>query len=111
MEELDVARLSSNADKWAMVEMGFESLEKEQQLLAEHIELQQRISEAGGKVSPSFEDALRELPPVAPLQVELDWVRAHPAMLRKRLLTDSSATVSVTVEDVLNPMNGSAPSV
>lgn len=55
-------------------------------------------------------EAIRHLPPTASPQVEYDWFRSHPAFMRKATRTDPAKKIKITVEDILNPPNGSAPS-
>lgn len=57
-----------------------------------------------------FESAMRSLPNTAPPQVELDWVRAHPAMMRKNRSNDQMKMLTLDVNDILSPPHGKAPS-
>lgn len=53
--------------------------------------------------------AMRLLPNTAALTVELDWIGAHPAM-SQRVLGSEPDDAIVTVDDVLCPSHGRAPS-
>jgi len=57
-----------------------------------------------------FEEAMVGLPPVAPPDVELAWVRAHPGMTRLARMTDKTKQVDITGDDVRRPPHGPAPS-
>ncbi len=48
------------------------------------------------------------IPDRCPHSVALDWIASHPAM--SRLQEEGKATVVLTVDDVLNPPHGKAPS-
>lgn len=57
-----------------------------------------------------FESAVRSLPDKAAIPVELDWIRAHPAMARKNRNKNDLDRVLVDVNDILYPSHGAAPS-
>lgn len=58
----------------------------------------------------AFEDAVATLPPTANPDVEVEWVRAHPAMSRLNRLPEGTTRVEITAEDVLLVSHGKAPS-
>jgi hypothetical protein len=62
----------------------------------------------------SFEAALNTLPHIADPQVELDWIRAHPAMNRNARYRGSkqqgNPMTILRVDDVLDAPHGPAPS-
>jgi hypothetical protein len=62
-----------------------------------------------------YEEALMTLPPNAPKAKELEWIEAHPAMMRQaRLQASSSRTgssvVLLTAKDILGAPHGLCPS-
>jgi hypothetical protein len=58
----------------------------------------------------AFENAVKDLLPNASRDVELDWVYAHPAMRRGQRQDNLTQRVMVTVDDILTPPHGKAPS-
>lgn len=61
-----------------------------------------------------YDKALEGLPPVAPAGVELDWIRAHPAMSRLSRMEQNGEEepwVRLTAADILKPKHGPAPSM
>jgi predicted alpha-1,6-mannanase (GH76 family) len=58
----------------------------------------------------NFEEAVGSLPAKAPYQEEIDWIRAHPAMMRLSKSKDKTKQVQITVDDVLCAPHGKAPS-
>ena len=60
-----------------------------------------RIMEQEGKLDPdqTLSEVLKYLPPVARTDVELDWVRSHPAMMR--FARSGGDPVLITAEDLL----------
>lgn len=58
----------------------------------------------------AFEVAFAMLPDTAAPKTEMDWIRAHPAMMRKIRAKDTIATIQLTAQDVLSPPHGQAPS-
>ena len=76
------------------------AMERERDTIQAEIKLEKRIT--------NFEESLRDLPPNAPPVVEMNWVAAHPAMMRA---TKSGKKVELNAEDVLYPPHGKAPSV
>lgn len=58
-----------------------------------------------------FLEAIRDLPPTAPMVKEFDWLRSHPAMIRLATQSaTSTARIEITAEDITNPPNGRPPS-
>lgn len=70
----------------------------------EAIEQDQRTEEQ------KFVDAIRNLPPTAPYDQEFDWLRSHPAMIRRANSAIGSKNVKVTADDILDSPNGKCPS-
>lgn len=104
-----------------MKELGYISREDEQEkedrrLASLHkeaaqVEFEQKREEFVATVhAADFEDAVAKLPDTCPAQVELDWIRNHPAMFRKSRSTQKMKDILLTVEDVLSPPHGCAPS-
>lgn len=59
----------------------------------------------------NFEDALASIPAAtASRQVEIDWIRAHPAMTRKDRQSDKTKPVLIDANDILYAKHGPAPS-
>ncbi len=110
-----------------MREMGYVSPEKEREIHADYLanihktaaqaemdrnrdEIREEIKEyTAVVVRKTFEQALNDLPPNAPVRVETDWVAAHPAMMR-RDRQDHDRPVIIDVDDVLHAPHGRAPS-
>lgn len=61
-----------------------------------------------------FEKAFAKLPDKAPVEVEVDWVRNHPAMARKSRISQqanaTSSTILVDEADLLSAPHGPCPS-
>ncbi len=59
-----------------------------------------------------FEDALVTLPPNAPKSREIDWIEAHPAMMRQSRMkaTGKTGPVLITAKDILLAPHGPCPS-
>jgi len=60
----------------------------------------------------TFDAAVASLPPYCDDSVELDWIRAHPAMSRKSRYAALGVhePIAVTEQDILSPPHGRAPS-
>lgn len=111
-----------NHVKWAaMRNMGYTTADRERELLAEHErtlhktsmekereKIQAEIKEEQ-KIA-SFDEVVRSLPDSSSHAKEINWVRAHPAMVKKNRQKDKSKEVEITAEDVLCPPHGPAPS-
>jgi hypothetical protein len=54
----------------------------------------------------AFEDALSRLPPTAQYNVEIDWIRAHPAMMRQS--RSKLSYVTITPQDIADAPSRSA---
>ena len=104
----------------AMRRMGYEGPEKERQLHQEFLKkgqkskLRQQIDREREEIreEKSEEDfawAIRMLPDKAPASTEIDWIRTHPAMIR-RTRRNSLKDILITPEDILCAPNGVAPS-
>jgi len=104
-----------------MRDMGYESVQKERELLAAHEnslhltsseksrkKVQDEIREE--RKVKNFDEALRMLPNKASVSEEIDWIRAHPAMSKKNRQKDQINAVLVTAEDILQAPHGKAPS-
>ena len=57
----------------------------------------------------SYHSALKRLPPIADLDIEMQWVAAHPAMSRKDR-SEEDKRIIINREDILNAPHGQAPS-
>lgn len=58
----------------------------------------------------NFEESVRTLPDQATAAVEIDWIRAHPAMARLDRQTDKTKQIMISAEDILQAPQGKAPS-
>lgn len=60
----------------------------------------------------AFEEALATLPPNAPKAREIEWIEAHPAMMRQSRMkaTGKTGPVLITADDVLRAPHGVCPS-
>jgi hypothetical protein len=106
----------------AMRRLGYEGPEKEKALYLEHQaslkhnELARFVAENTKEWNKElrmndFEQALAELPATADPAVEMDWVGAHPAMMRAYdLPVGSDKRVKVDANDILAPIHGKSPS-
>ncbi len=56
-----------------------------------------------------FEEAISGLPATAPEEEILDWIAAHPAMVRHIWMEECDGPIILTVDDVLRPPHGRAP--
>jgi hypothetical protein len=105
----------------AMRRMGYEGPDKERQLYQEYIEhgektklqrqveaQRQRIKEE--QITDEFEQAFLTLPDKAPIYVEINWIRAHPAMVRRAQARNKLKDILLTKEDILFTPQGPAPS-
>jgi len=103
-----------------MREMGYEGPNQERALYQKLLEashktaLQTQVQATRNEIREerlreNFELALAELPDTAPVAVEMDWIRAHPAMMRQSRQS-SPKQVSISADDVLCPPHGKAPS-
>lgn len=119
--ESDVHPVAAHAQ--AAEKMGRKSLNQERQLYINHIAKEAYLSQklASAKemavvrrrtADMAFWAALQKLPPNASAEVELDWVRAHPAMsmLNRTTLKGKPRKVMVKEKDILSPPHGQAPS-
>jgi len=104
-----------------MKEFGYEGPKKEREihatylaskhkgLLAEQLRAEKEEIRKE-RVVENYEDALRGLPNRASSAVEMEWIRAHPAVSRLDRQKDQTKQVILTAEDVLLPPHGPAPS-
>lgn len=90
-----------------MVEFGYKSADEER-AKAQQREAANRL--AYKKPGERFEDAVRTLPDNAPTRVEIDWIRAHPAMMRRARSATGDEHVILDHRDVLYTDHGPAPS-
>jgi hypothetical protein len=58
----------------------------------------------------SYYSAMGKLPAVGDLDIEMQWVAAHPAMSRKDRSLEPDARIIINREDILNAPHGPAPS-
>ena len=56
-----------------------------------------------------FEAAISGLPATAPEEVILNWIAAHPAMLRHIWKEEEDGPIVLTAKDVMEAPHGSAP--
>jgi hypothetical protein len=105
----------------AMKEMGFEGIDGEEELekkrlygldaseraIAHHA---RRRLEKDERDAKGFEGVVSALPTRAPYQDEIDWIRAHPAMMRLGRSQDKTQAVRIGINDILNTPAGRAPS-
>lgn len=113
----ETGKIYSTARWIVMREFGYVS-QKEEQRLVDEYERKQRQDieeEIFGEVceavpNVSFDEALEQLPPTAKPFVEIDWVRAHPALSRLARLSDKTKGVVITAYDILHAPHGKAPS-
>lgn len=100
----------------AMKQMGFENWEAEVKLHEEYLlslrsttrVMQEEIREE--KKQENFEEVLAGLPNNADPKTEIDWISAHPAMLRKNRQKDATKQILITADDLLTTAAGPAPS-
>jgi hypothetical protein len=104
----------------AMREMGYEGPVKERALheaflsIEGQTKVQVQVQKERAEINEErkiedFEEAVRSLPDLCSASVELDWIRAHPAMSRKARMRNNLDPVLITVEDVLLAPHGKAP--
>jgi hypothetical protein len=72
--------------------------------------IQSEVQAITSRAEAEFEEALNQLPMTADPQVEVAWIRAHPAMARKARLVNPEERVLITADDVLRSSHGPAPS-
>lgn len=114
----------SGAAKQAREEYGYQGAKHENELLEREIallrmsETEQRQSEnqrkyRARKKEETFDEVVAQLPQTASLDVEMAWVGAHPAMMRRERMQPaedgSLPRIVLDVKDVME-MNGRAPS-
>lgn len=113
--------LFGQASPKAMRELGYESVEKERNMEkfrlrnlhkeAEQIEAEEQQQKFSEQVRvKDFEAAVATLPDTATAQSELDWIRSHPAMGRRARSKQKTQDIVLSIDDVLNPPHGKAPS-
>ena len=56
-----------------------------------------------------FEAAISGLPATAPEEEIMDWIAAHPAMLRHVWMDEEDGPIILTAKDILEAPHGSAP--
>lgn len=105
-----------------MKDMGYEGPVKERGIHLEYmrtrhkssakLETEAKVAEiAAERLIEDFESAVASLPDTASAEVELNWIRGHPAMSRKHRTRDKTKDILVTVEDVVGtPRYARAPS-
>jgi hypothetical protein len=62
------------------------------------------------QITKNLEQAVMTLPNTAPISVDIEWIREHPAMMRMTRQKDKLKDILITAEDILRPPHGSAPS-
>lgn len=108
------------ARRMAMYEFGFKDSATERKLYELYqSEKQKDVEEelrklASTELPPTqvqidYDAAFNLLPNTAPAMTEIEWVRSHPAMSRLDRTPDGSRVV-LTVDDIICPPNGKAPS-
>lgn len=75
---------------------------------AKKAEQEQAVAEKSEE--EKFVAAISQLPTTAPYDLEFDWIRSHPAIIRMCLTENINKKIRLTVDDVINPPNGKAPS-
>lgn len=109
---------------YVMPAMGFISDEAEVRLYRQHmmdvhhvasetIAAEDAEEERLRTADEEYEEALMTLPPNAPKAKELEWIEAHPAMMRQSRLqagSKSSGIVLLMAKDILNAPHGLCPS-
>jgi hypothetical protein len=95
-------------------------LYREHQRLVHHISVENAVAvdadeERVKTEEQEYEDALMTLPPNAPKAKELEWIEAHPAMMRQSrlqagVLSRSGGLVILTARDILSAPHGPCPS-
>ena len=104
-----------------MREMGYEGPNQERALYQEYLEAQSKKACQGQiqaerdeirreRIRENFEMALASLPDSASVGAEMDWIRAHPAMIRLSRQNNPSKQVVISADDILSPAHGRAPS-
>lgn len=118
----DEEHLQSTPAQWrAMRMMGYESADKERELEQDFIDnchktaKQREVEKLSAERAAlyktmDFEGAVATLPDTASSQVEIDWIRAHPAMSRLARQKDKTKDVVLDIDDVVKVSHGVAPS-
>ena len=77
-----------------------------------HTAVERRTAMALGisKSMMEWEDAVASLPPKADMQIQHDWINAHPAMSRKCRQKDNTEPLRLTADDILHARHGPCPS-
>lgn len=104
----------------AMRMMGYQGPDEERAIEAARQQKVARLTKTTGDVlreeiraeraASNFEEAVAMLPDKAPVQEEMDWIRAHPAMGRKARQPDKTKDIIISVDDILTASHGKAPS-
>lgn len=105
----------------AMRKLGYEGPKQERALYEEYLKreamgkLRAQIKAEQDEIreeqkAENFEQAVKMLPDHAPTKVEIDWIRAHPAMARRARAKNNIDPVLIDVDDILCPPHGRAPS-
>jgi hypothetical protein len=106
---------NSRATHRTMEEMGYQGAAKERELAAAYEEEQKTKEVAENPIKAllergaGFDEAFQILPDQAPISVETDWIRSHPAMIRSDRGIKAER-VLISAKDILGPPHGPAPS-
>ena len=96
----------------AAKDFGYTGPEEERRLWEEHNK--KELASGSEKVRPdgslfNFEEVVANLPDKASVKEEIDWIKSHPAMMRKIRAKDKNLEIIVSVDDLLS-LNGKCPS-
>ena len=102
----------SAAIKLAAMEFGYVSPEDERRIWDEKRENEIRLGIV--RTHPdgtpiTFEEVVANLPDKASVKEEIDWIKSHPAMMRKSRMKDKLTEIAITIDDLLM-LNGKCPS-
>jgi hypothetical protein len=103
-----------------MIEFGFESPKKEKALAAQweaecttygvDLKIRKHITKLDEGIRlDNIEDIISRLPSCANPSVEMDWIRSHPAMCRRKL-NPQADQIKIMPEDLLHAPGGKCPS-
>lgn len=118
---------TTKANALAREELGYKGTDGEREAYEEYLRIEatknikpekreeankalEELIEGPRDTEMDFVSSLDSLPAVAPSQQELEWVRAHPAMMRMARANNPKANVVISSKDVWQSPHGPAPS-
>lgn len=107
----------NEARRTVLAEMGFKDKRTELLLEGQYQEKLRRGTIGGmqeeiraERAQENFDEVLASLPNNADSKTEIEWISAHPAMMRKNRQKDATKQIIITVDDLLCAPCGQAPS-